>query len=273
MPLSTTPAPAPVLRTLPSTAVSQAREKLLESATLPLASNPTLRQSLIDLRRSYDQVIDEVSQDTVISAGYTETQALNTVESFKQFIEDNRDEITALQVLYQRPYRQRLGYDDIRALADALQAPPRSWTTEQLWRAYQQLDQSRVRGSGPRVLSDIVSLVRYAIGQADELAPFEDAVRQRFQGWLAMQETAGRAFTPEAGTLARRHPRPHRRQRQHRHERLPVLPLLPTGRAGPSLQPLRRRVGRPTRRAELRARGRAVADCGHVCLDDPLGPP
>ena len=54
-----------------------------------------------------------------------------------------------------------------------------------------------MRGSGPRVLSDIVSLVRYAIGQADELAPFEDAVRQRFQGWLAMQETAGRAFTPE----------------------------------------------------------------------------
>ena len=181
----------------PESAVSQAREKLLEAATLPLASNPTLRQSLIDLRRSYDQVIDEVSKDTVISAGYTEIQALNTVESFKQFIEDNRDEITALQVLYQRPYRQRLGYDDIRALADALQAPPRSWTTDQLWRAYQQLDQSRVRGSGPRVLSDIVSLVRYAIGQADELAPFEDAVRQRFQGWLAMQETAGRAFTPE----------------------------------------------------------------------------
>ena len=118
------------------------------------------------------------------------------MESFKQFIEDNRDEITALQVFYQRPYRQRLGYDDIRALADALQAPTRSWTTDHLWRAYQQLDQSRVRGSGPRVLSDIVSLVRYAIGQADELAPFEDAV-QRFQGWLAMQETAGRAFTPE----------------------------------------------------------------------------
>ena len=46
-------------------AVSQARDKLLEAATLPLASNPTLRQSLTHLRRSDDQVIDEISKDTV----------------------------------------------------------------------------------------------------------------------------------------------------------------------------------------------------------------
>ena len=42
-----------------------------------------------------------------------------------------------------------------------------------------------------------MSVVRYAIGGADELAPFADGVRERFQGWLAMQETAGRAFTEE----------------------------------------------------------------------------
>ena len=46
-------------------------------------------------------------------------------------------------------------------------------------------------------MSDIVSVVRYAIGGAEELAPFADGVHARFQGWLAMQETAGRAFTKE----------------------------------------------------------------------------
>ena len=97
----------------------------------------------------------------------------------------------------ERPYRQRLSYADIKALADALQAPPRSWTTDRLWQAYRQLDQSKVRGSGQRMLSDIVSLVRFAVGEADELAPFADQVHERFQGWLAMQETAGRAFTDE----------------------------------------------------------------------------
>ena len=117
--------------------------------------------------------------------------------SFRQFIEENRDEITALQVLYERPYRQRLSYADIRALADALQSPPRSWTTERLWEAYRRLDESRVRGSGQRTLADVVSIVRYAIGDADELAPFADGVRERFEGWLAMQQTAGRDFTDE----------------------------------------------------------------------------
>ena len=86
------------------------------------------------------------------------------MQSFRQFILDNRDEITALQALYERPYRHRLRYDDIKALADALQTPPRSWTTDQLWQAYQRLDESKVRGSGQRMLSDIVSLVRFAIG-------------------------------------------------------------------------------------------------------------
>ena len=100
-------------------------------------------------------------------------------------------------MLYERPYRRRLRYADIKQLTDALQAPPRSWTTDRLWQAYQRLDQSRVRGSGQRQLADIVSLVRYAIGEADELAPFADRVHERFQGWLAMQEIAGRAFTAE----------------------------------------------------------------------------
>ena len=181
----------------PEEAVEQAQRRLLEDAARPLARNPELRQTLVDVRRSYEQTIDTVSADSLIDAGFSGEQAGVLVQSFQEFIEQNRDEITALQVLYERPYRQRLSYRDIKELADALQAPPRSWTPDRLWEAYRRLDESRVRGSGQRVLADVVSLVRHAIGAADELAPFEDQVSQRFQGWLAMQQTAGRAFTPE----------------------------------------------------------------------------
>ena len=138
-----------------------------------------------------------MSQDTVIRAGFSEVEADALTRSFREYIEEHRDEITALQVLYQRPYRQRLGYTDVRALADALASPPQSWTTALLWDAYRQLDQSKVRGSSQRVMADIVSLVRYAIGTDDELAPFAEQVEERFQGWLAMQEVAGRTFTNE----------------------------------------------------------------------------
>ena len=181
----------------PESAVDEAKRQLIEDAARPFAENPNLRQRLVDIHRSYEQTIDTVSADSIIEAGFSDDRAREIAGSFQEYIEENRDEITALQALYQRPYRQRLSYADIKALADSLASPPRSWTTERLWEAYRRLDESKVRGSGQRTLADIVSVVRYAIGGIDELAPFADGVQERFQGWLAMQETAGRSFTPE----------------------------------------------------------------------------
>ena len=181
----------------PESTVAEVRQRLLEDAARPFASNPDLRQRLVDVHRSYEQTIDTVSPDSLMEAGFSGDQASAIVRSFREFIEENRGEITALQVLYERPYRQRLSYADIKALADALVSPARSWTTERLWEAYRRLDESRVRGSGQRTLADIVSVVRYAMGGADELAPFAAGVRERFGGWLAMQVTAGRPFTEE----------------------------------------------------------------------------
>ena len=181
----------------PESAVVEARKQLLEDAARPFAANPDLRQRLTDVHRAYEQTIDTVSVDTVLEAGFTITDADETVKSFRDYVEANQDEITALQVLYARPYAQRLRHADIRALADALRSPPRSWTTERLWEAYRRLDRSKVRGSGQRQLADIVSVVRYAIGDADELTPFADSVRARYDAWLATQQAAGRAFTDE----------------------------------------------------------------------------
>ena len=175
----------------------KAEKELLDAAAKPFAANPELRQRLIEIHRAYEQTIDTVSQDTVIRAEFSGAEADALTRSFREYIEEHRDEITALQVLYQRPYSQRLSYADVRALADALQSPPRSWTPAGLWDAYRQLDQSRVRGSSQRVLADIVSLVRYAIGNEEDLAPFAQRVEERFRGWLAMQEVAGRDFTDE----------------------------------------------------------------------------
>ena len=181
----------------PDEAIAKAEKELLEAAAKPFAANPELRQRLIEIHRAYEQTIDTVSQDVVLRAEFSGAEADALTRSFREYIEENRDEITALQVLYQRPYRQRLSYADIRSLADALQSPPRSWTNDQLWDAYRQLDQTKVRGSRQRVMADIVSLVRYAIGADDELTPFAEQVEERFRGWLAVQEVAGRAFSDE----------------------------------------------------------------------------
>ncbi|MGH7325311.1 MAG: type I restriction-modification enzyme R subunit C-terminal domain-containing protein, partial [Candidatus Rokuibacteriota bacterium] len=108
------------------------------------------------------------------------------------------DEVDALQVFYSQPHTRRLRYQDIKALAEAITAPPRSWTPELLWHAYELLERDKVRGaSGKRLLTDIVSLLRFALRRDDELVPFADRVRERFAAWLAQQHGQGRHFTPE----------------------------------------------------------------------------
>ena len=153
------------------------------------------------MRRSYDQTIDIISKDNLLTAGQSPEateRAKQLTRSFEEYLREHKDEITAIEVLYSRPYRQPLTYKHIKALADTLQAPPRRWTPEVLWEAYQRLDRSRVRGSGRRILTDIVSLVRFATGQEDELVPFVDRVGKRFDGWVAMQEVRnGTSFTQE----------------------------------------------------------------------------
>lgn len=181
-------------------ALAQARATILSNAVMPLAANPILRDTLSAVKRSQEQTIDDVSKDEVTLAGYSQEakdRALAMVTSFELYLEEHKDEIGALQVLYNRPYGSRLLLKDIKQLAEAIQAPPRSWTLEKLWHAYETLDKSKVRGSGTHMLTDLVSLVRHALEQEPELTPFKDSVNTRFDAWLAQQEQGGRRFTAE----------------------------------------------------------------------------
>ena len=181
--------------------VKKAAEGLLKAAVAPLARNPALRQEILTLKQRSEQTIDMVSKDHVLEAGFSEeakTKAKAVVESFEQFLKEHRDEITALQVMYAKPWAKRLKFTDIKALAKTIEAPPRAWTPERLWRAYETLDGSRVRGAAaPKMLTDIVALVRYALHQEDELVPFQERVEARFTHWMAQQENRGRKFTDE----------------------------------------------------------------------------
>jgi type I restriction enzyme R subunit len=178
----------------------QEAEAALRQAVKPL-SNPTLRTLILTLKQQKELVIDTVTQDRVLEAGFSEAareRAQGIVQSFEAFIADHRDEITALQILYNRPTKAPLKFEDLKALADTLQAPPHLWTESQLWQAYAALDKSKVKGaSRRRILTDLVSLVRYAMHQENELVPYPERVAANFKAWMAQQQAVGRAFTDE----------------------------------------------------------------------------
>jgi type I restriction enzyme, R subunit len=178
----------------------QEAEAALRNAVKPLSS-PTLRTLILTLKQQKELVIDTVTQDRVLEAGFSEAareRAQGIVQSFEAFIAQHRDEITALQILYNRPSKAPLKFEDLKALADTLQAPPQLWTESQLWQAYAALDQGKVKGaSRRRILTDLVSLVRYAMHQENELVPYPERVAANFRAWMAQQQAAGKGFTDE----------------------------------------------------------------------------
>jgi type I restriction enzyme R subunit len=180
--------------------VAAARDVLVKAALRPLATNPALRDRLTAARTAADQVIDELSKDSLLEAGFSKDakdRASKLAIDFRAWIDANADELAALQVLYQTPHKRRLAWKDVKELAAAIARPPHQWTPDLLWSAYEQLDASKVRGAGTkRLTTDLVSLVRYAIELDGELVPFHEKVAERFAGWVIAQDQAGRTFTP-----------------------------------------------------------------------------
>ena len=88
--------------------IAQAAEALGARAVAPF-DDPQLRGTIIAIHERAEQIIDTVSVDRVLEAGYSEEQASQMVTEFRTFLEANRDEIAALQIIYSQPYaRQRL---------------------------------------------------------------------------------------------------------------------------------------------------------------------
>ena len=177
-----------------------ARQANIEAATKPFY-DPKVREQLDIVRQKNEITIDIITEDQVLEAGFsqsTEDKATEVVDKFKQFIEDNKDEITALQILYNRPYKERLNFEHLKELSSAIRAPKYLMNRTQIWEAYAALEKSKVKGAGgKRLLTDLVSLVRFAMEEDNELVPFPERVSANYKAWLASQENAGNSFDEE----------------------------------------------------------------------------
>lgn len=183
--------------------IDQARQQLLAEAAKPISTNPKLRNLIVAVKKSYEQIIDTVSQDQLLEAGPAEAirdRALRMVQTFEQFLQTHKDEIEVLQILYSKPYAAGLSLKDVKSLAGMLQKPidgsPRA-TPDQLWHAYERLDASHVRGTRTEVAADLVNLVRFALKQKSELMPRRAEAEGRFVAWLDRQKTAGVVFNAD----------------------------------------------------------------------------
>ena len=141
------------------------------------------------------QLIDGISEDQVIDARFDDlnsTQSIEVIHAFKQFIDQNMDELSVLQILHNRLEAEgSLNEDGLIELEQSLQQYSNELSCEALWFAYQRRFPNRVQGNVER-RTDLISLIRFANGDNTFLEPFSVTVNRNFEEWLE-----GREFTSE----------------------------------------------------------------------------
>ena len=137
--------------------------------------------------RDPNQLLDDVSVDRVIETGFEPqsfTQAATVIHDFKRFINEHIDELAALQILCRVPEVQgTLTEDKLKELEEVLQQHSNSLSRESLWFAYERRSPENVQGN-TKQRTDIISLVRFAMGYNLYLEPFNATVKRRFEEWI-----------------------------------------------------------------------------------------
>ncbi|MFZ1937064.1 MAG: DEAD/DEAH box helicase family protein [Thermoguttaceae bacterium] len=178
--------------------LDQIEQEAMQAALKPF-HNPNLRKAILETQDSL-QVIDEVTKDGLLFAGHSKEakeKAQTILANFRQFIDDHKNEIEALTILYSRPYRAGLRYGQVKELAEAVRRPPVAAPLERLWQAYEAVEPEKVKGHGGRQLVDVVALVRHALDPNSPLVPVGMTVEERYGQWLTRQTEAGVTFTAE----------------------------------------------------------------------------
>ena len=163
---------------------------LAKKAAAPIATNPAFRDLLESKRRDREITIDHLASDELISADYDEEKAQGLITNWKQFLDDNQDEITALQILYNKPHAKRhLVYEELKALAEAIARPPYHIAPAEVWSAYEHLEKRPLTRNPVKILTNLISLVRHtADPELTPLAPFPELVETRYQVWLDQKQ-------------------------------------------------------------------------------------
>ena len=179
--------------------ISQVQKEAITDAVKPF-HDPEIRDFIENVRRSHEQIIDNVNVDTLLYADFDKAQEANAdrvIASFRDFIEANKDEIIALRIIYSQTYKDRpMVIERLKALYEKLKA--QGVTIDRLWDCYAIKKPEKVRGkSTMHQLADLVSIIRFEMGYGDNLQPLAETVNYNFMRWTLKRNAGSVHFTEE----------------------------------------------------------------------------
>ncbi len=164
--------------------------------------NGELNEYLDNVRKQHEQIIDSINIDTVTKSEWETTsvdKATQIIKDFSEYLEANKDEITALSIFYDQPYNRRnITFNMIKEVFEKLKLEKPTLAPDYVWEAYVTLSAVERSQQPKEELTALVSLIRKVCGIDSELKPFDKTIDENFKNWM-FKQNAGQhnRFTPE----------------------------------------------------------------------------
>ena len=172
-------------------------EKLQDEAAKVFTGE--LNEYIENVRKAHEQRIDVSNPDEVIHIGWDKDnreKATELVFEFSEWMQQNKDELTALQIFYNQPFRRReLTYAMIKDVLEKLKSDKPLLAPLTIWRAYEALEECN--GSPRNELTAIVSLIRKVSGLDSTLTAYNTTVDRNFQEWVFKKQAGATKFNEE----------------------------------------------------------------------------
>ena len=163
-----------------------------------LINNVKARKKLLEVNAGFIKIAVEET-DKLISAGFSKEQSKQYIDSFEKYLEENKDEVEALRILYNQK-KVAITYSMLKDLEKKLLAYNNQFKSEFLWTCYQTLngESGKVKPLNKEtelgVLTNLIPLVRYGYKIDNELV----SLKRRFGSYFNLYcGQAWRKFTPE----------------------------------------------------------------------------
>lgn len=165
-----------------------------------------LNEYIENVRKAHEQRIDLANPDEVINVGWAKDNRekdLAMIHDFVAWMEQHKNELTALQIFYNQPYRRRdISYNMIKELYELLVLEKPTLSVNRLWDAFAAKEDGEMEGKQvmrmPRTekpkqdLTILVSLIRNITGIDSWLTGYDKTVDRNFQDWV-FKKQAGNA--------------------------------------------------------------------------------
>jgi type I restriction enzyme R subunit len=178
--------------------IAEIRNKLITETTVYFTADNN--NFIENIRRNLEQTIDTVNIDKPRYVGWSQDnieKQQQLIKEFEDYVQENRDKITALNIFYNEPYRRKeITYKMITDLDELIRSNRPKLALTQVYRAYLDLEKSKSKIPEHKLVC-LVSLIRRSIGIDSKLTDYGFVVDKKFADWIFKQQQGHKHLTEQ----------------------------------------------------------------------------